>query len=225
MAKEKALVPTKAGLTKSVDQLINEQKLLTIKNDEMYEFVVGFCKRCKETQKAVKAFYKADLEAARNAFDAIKDAQAAFITKLQAAEETAKDKMTDYYEKKQEAQRKAEEAAKKRAQEKRDKELERLRASGKEDEAEDLETEDLQITVVNKEAPKIAGLSYRTNWSAEVEDFSKLVKAVAAGKAPLSYLVPSMPELNAKARELATEGEFLPGVKAICEKSAAVRTR
>jgi transposase-like protein len=221
MAKKKALVPTKAGLTKSVDQLINEQKLLVVKDNATYEFVVDFCARCKATQKIVTKVL-ADRIAEADAIYAERDG---YIKPLKAAEKNAKEKMTAYKIKCDEAQRKAEEAAERKAQEKRDKKLARLRASGKEDEAEDLETEDLQITVVNKKAPKIQGLSYRTNWSAEVEDFSKLVKAVAAGKAPLSYLVPSMPELNAKARELAAEGEFLPGVKAICEKSAAVRTR
>lgn len=225
MAKTKALVPTKAGLTKSVDQLISEQKLLVVKDDATYQFVVEFCQRCKATQKIIKAFYKEDLEKAKTALDEVKSAQAAFLSKLEAAEEVAKEKMTAYYEKKQEAQRKAEEAAERKAQEKRDKELAKLKEQGKEDEAEELASEDLEIVVRNKEAPKIQGLSYRTNWSATVEDFEKLVKAVASGKAPLSYLVPSMPELNAKARELSAEGEFVPGVKAVCEKTAAVRAR
>jgi uncharacterized protein (DUF3084 family) len=53
-------------------------------------------------------------------------------------------------------------------------------------------------------AAKVAGVTARQLWQAEVTDLKALVKAVASGKASATYLLPNMTALNAVAR--ATNG-------------------
>ena len=64
---------------------------------------------------------------------------------------------------------------------------------------------------------KVAGLSYRDNWSAEVTDLMTLVRAVAEGKASVNFLLPNSPALNAQARTT-RDSMIVPGVKFSCEK-------
>jgi hypothetical protein len=78
--------------------------------------------------------------------------------------------------------------------------------------------------VIMTTAPKLAGVSYRETWSAQVTDMMALVKAVAAGQQPLSLLVVNIPGLNGMARAL--KGALnIPGVKAVCEKTVAAGSR
>ena len=76
---------------------------------------------------------------------------------------------------------------------------------------------------VNSVVPKIAGISFRETWSAEVTDLRALVKAVAEGKAPLAYLQANSIAINQAARSLKTELNTIPGLKAIVTKTAIGR--
>ena len=70
--------------------------------------------------------------------------------------------------------------------------------------------EDGKVAVISAKvvAPpqKIAGVTTRDLWQAEVVDFMALVKAVAAGKASPEYLMPNMNTINAVARS--TKGKI-----------------
>jgi hypothetical protein len=71
--------------------------------------------------------------------------------------------------------------------------------------------------------PKVEGVSYRVEWSAEVEDFGALVRAVAAGQQPITLLSANMAALNQLARAL--KGAMgVPGVRAVSTRMATVRT-
>lgn len=70
--------------------------------------------------------------------------------------------------------------------------------------------------------PGAPGLSIRATWSAEVTDLMELVKAVAKGKQPLSYLSPCLTALNLQAKSLKSELK-IPGVKAIESKGYSRR--
>lgn len=61
---------------------------------------------------------------------------------------------------------------------------------------------------------RVAGMSSRDAWCAEVTDLYALVKAVAKDKKLLPLLQANMPALNAQARSLKTAMQ-LPGVKAV----------
>ena len=76
---------------------------------------------------------------------------------------------------------------------------------------------------VPKATPKVDGLSYRENWSADVTDKLALIKAVAEGKAPLAYVEANYAVLNQAARSLKQELNGIPGVKAVMTKTAVGR--
>jgi len=73
---------------------------------------------------------------------------------------------------------------------------------------------------------RVAGVSRRENWAAEVTDFHTLVKAAAKNSSLLPLLEPNMPALNAQAKSLKnsmnTSG-CIPGVRAVDKGSMAVR--
>ena len=78
--------------------------------------------------------------------------------------------------------------------------------------------------IAPRAAPKIAGVSMRDNWSAQVTDLRALVLAVAAGKADLGLLLPNQPALNARARSEKAR-LAVPGVRAVNAPSPNVSTR
>jgi hypothetical protein len=70
--------------------------------------------------------------------------------------------------------------------------------------------------------PKVEGVSFRDAYHAEVVDLMALVKAVAAGQAPLTLLQVNTTALNGLARSL--KGALvIPGVKVVSDRVAAVR--
>lgn len=68
--------------------------------------------------------------------------------------------------------------------------------------------------VIAHAAPKVAGVSTRYDWHGEVTDKLALVKAVAAGNAPLDLLDVNMPMLNKLAKALKSALAYA-GVKAV----------
>lgn len=74
------------------------------------------------------------------------------------------------------------------------------------------------------EAPaKVVGISGRTTYSAEVTDLMALVKAVAAGAAPLEALQADAKFLGAQARAFKKTGQLYPGVLAVAERGLSAR--
>jgi flagellar biosynthesis GTPase FlhF len=74
------------------------------------------------------------------------------------------------------------EAKRQREEAKAEAQRQRAEAEAKEREAQNV------VVVVEKEVPKVDGMSVRKSWKAEVVDLSSLVKEVAAGRAPLTCL-------------------------------------
>lgn len=70
---------------------------------------------------------------------------------------------------------------------------------------------------------KVAGISGRVSYSAEVIDLLELVKAVAAGKAPIECVLADTKFLNAQARAFKKEGQLFPGVNIKAERSISAR--
>lgn len=77
--------------------------------------------------------------------------------------------------------------------------------------------------VVEKATPKVEGICYREVWSAEIVDLLALVKAVAAGQAPLAYVQANQPALSQAARAIKQELNRIPGVKAVMTKTVIGR--
>lgn len=74
------------------------------------------------------------------------------------------------------------------------------------------------------EAPaKVSGISSRVTYSAEVFDLLALVKAVAAGTAPVECIQADDKFLGAQARAFKKEGQLYPGVDIKAERGIAAR--
>jgi hypothetical protein len=112
-----------------------------------------------------------------------------------------------------EEKRKAEDLARKEAEESAIRAAEALQKEGLTAAADAvLEAPIVAPKVVMEEVAKDTGVSYRDIYSAEVIDFMALVKAVASGTVPAYYLTPSETALNQWART--SKGtESIPGVK------------
>lgn len=78
--------------------------------------------------------------------------------------------------------------------------------------------------VMDRTPPKVAGISTRKTYSARVDNLLDLVKGVASGKYPLSYIEANMKVLNAQARTLQKEFEC-PGVTVVENTGMAAGSR
>jgi hypothetical protein len=74
--------------------------------------------------------------------------------------------------------------------------------------------------VLPRTAPKIAGITVRETWSAQVVNLMDLVKAVAAGRAPIQALQANTVFLNQQARSLKNAMNW-PGVRAVSDSNVA----
>lgn len=72
--------------------------------------------------------------------------------------------------------------------------------------------------------PKVEGVATREVWSAQVTNLMQLVKAIAAGQAPLALVLPNEPALHGQARSLKAQMQ-IPGVRAVCQRVVAARGR
>jgi hypothetical protein len=166
-----------------------------------------------------------------NAFKAHKDLVAEKKTHqspLQTAEALIKRAMLGYQFAEEHKRREAEA----RAQEVARKERERLEAQaakaaekGKVEKAEALQAAAASVIAptIAPTVQKIAGISTRTTYRAEVVDKMELVKAVAAGTVPLNALDANMTFLNNQARAMKDTLAY-PGVKVATDTGLASRS-
>lgn len=70
-------------------------------------------------------------------------------------------------------------------------------------------------------APRVAGVSSRETWRAEVTDLAALVRAVAGGQVPITALEANMVFLGQQARSLKSLLAY-PGVRAVAERTVSV---
>jgi hypothetical protein len=197
----------------------------TFEDAEEYEAGTEMLREVKAQQKDLeekrKAITKPMDEAKKNILALFKPPE----DRLKTAENVLRAAVLDW-QRQQEAERRAIEAELREKQ--------RLLQAAAEEEAEKLREEghDLQaaatlalvppVPTVFMDAPKADGIGNRSTWKAEVVDFEMLVKAVAAGLVPESYLQVNQTALNAAARSLKTAAK-IPGVKVYEEAGLVVR--
>lgn len=70
---------------------------------------------------------------------------------------------------------------------------------------------------------KAAGVSGRTNYTAQVDNLLELVKAVAAGTAPIEAICANDKFLGAQAKAFKKAGPLFPGVTAVAERILSAR--
>lgn len=149
-------------------------------------------------------------------------------TPLQTAEALLKRGLLAYDQeeerRRRELEAKAQEEARKE-QERLAKKAATLEARGKVEQAAAVAAAAASVVapIIPPSTPKIAGLSTRTTFRAEVVDKMELIKAVAAGAVPPNALEVNQPFLNNQARAM-KETLAYPGVKVVPETGLASRS-
>jgi membrane protein involved in colicin uptake len=128
------------------------------------------------------------------------------------------------------AQREAEEAAARgdaeaaaRAQEEARQQSEAAQSAQAEAQAAAVTAEVITMTPAVAPPAKVAGISGRVNYTAQVDDLMTLIKAVAEGKAPIQCVIADEKFLGAQARAFKKAGPLYPGVTAVAERGLSAR--
>lgn len=209
-------------------EITSQASKLSIRTQGDYETAAGLRAAMKKMLSEADATRKSITSPLDQAKKAVMDLFRPIETKLDNGIRHVDSLLVDYTDKQEKIRREAEEKLRKEAEEKERKERERLEErakkaadKGNEEKAEELWQKAAEVQVV---APTLAptyqkapGLSYREDWSAEVVDLMALVKAVAAGKAPVNFLTANTTVLNAQARATKNSLSF-DGVKFVSRK-------
>jgi hypothetical protein len=70
---------------------------------------------------------------------------------------------------------------------------------------------------------RVAGISGRVTYAAQVESLQQLVNAIAEGKAPIEAILPNTVFLGAQARAFKKAGPLYPGVTVVAERGLSAR--
>jgi hypothetical protein len=208
-----------------------------------YEEAGGRLKEIKAAQKLLEVKKQGILGPALATVKAIRNLFADPESQLEQAENLYKRGMLAYSDEqdriREEEQRKANEKAErerlrleKEAREAEERaraarEAGNIRQAEKLEAKADLKTDAAASTVapiIQREAPRVAGVATRENWSALVIDLKALVDAVAAGAVPLSMVEANMTNLNKMAKALKKELNY-PGVRAVVDKVLAAGSK
>lgn len=196
-----------------------------ISTPEEYQNSATVLKKIKAGQKRLEELRTAITGPLNAALKAVNDLFRQPADKLAAAERSIKAEIGRYADEQErirrEEQRKADEAARKQ-QEKLQAQAQKAADSGKVEKAAELEQRAATVVapVIQREPPKVTGISSREVWKAEVADLAALVKAVAEGKAPLALVQANDKVIGAQARSL-KQDFVVPGVKVWSERQIA----
>lgn len=144
---------------------------------------------------------------------------------LTAAEAEIKEAMGEYSDEQDRIRREEQakvDAAARVQQDKLQQQAAKALASGKVERAEMLETRASTVVapVIQREAPRVSGISTREVWKGQCTDLKALVKAIAEGRAALSLVMANDKVIGAQARNL--KAEFVAdGVRVWSEKQIA----
>lgn len=171
------------------------------------------------------------IEAAHRAHKAALDAKKKLDEPLDEAEREIKRRMGDYHAEQErirrEEQRRLEAEARAREEERRLEEAAALEAEGRQEEAEQVLEEEpamIEAPIAAPPTPKVAGVSMREKWTAEVVDKAAFVRACADNPAWMPLVLANVPALNQQAASL--KGELrIPGVRVRREQIVAARGR
>jgi len=219
--------PDQGAMMITADAFADRMSAMNIDNNDDYEDCGLLLKRVKVTSNELDLKRKS---ITRPLDEAKKNTMALFkpvLDALASIEKSAKRKMIDYQteqeRKARELQAKQEAAARKEREKLEERAL-KHESKGREERAARLREE----AELNNAAPvppsmpvaKAAGVSTREIWKVEVVDKMALIKAVAAGQAPMAALEVSTKFLGQQVKSL--KGEYnLPGTRGYTEKSLA----
>lgn len=209
-----------------MDALVEAKGIAGITCKEDAEKAVGLMKGLKALRKEIEDSYKPSLDKIRLAEKTLREEMKSRLAPIDEAEARLKTLMLAYDRAEQERIRKEREAAleeaRKKAEEEKARQVEALKMAGLDDVAEQVAEVKPVVAVETQKQEKVAGISYRTNYRAEVDDLLTLVKAVADGKAPIALIKPDEVALGQMARAM-KESFDVPGCRLVVEKIAVNR--
>lgn len=208
--------------------IVAEAKAIVITDAEQHAAAQEFLTRVAGMSKQVRELFRESKAAAHQAHRSVCSLESSLLQPLSRASENVRGKVLSY---EQAERRRAEEEAQRKAEEARRAEEERRLADAEQAEAEgDHETAEaileeapvVPITVApTPKVAKVAGVSRRVRWVAEVDDLLALVNYVAENPEWLHLLAPDMAALNGLARSQ-KDRMRIPGVKVRADESLAV---
>lgn len=204
-----------------------------ITNATTYTEAAEMLKGIKALREEANGVFDPPIEAAYRSHKAAIEAKRKIETPLAETEKILKAKMGTYIEaenkRAKDEQRKLEEEERRRIEEDRlnlaahmEREGNEFGDAGLVQEANELISQPIVPVVakVQPAVPKVANISYRTTWSAQLVNLHELVKFVAANPSHVGLLSANMPALNAQARSL--KGALrIPGVQALETRDVA----
>lgn len=220
-------------VAKPVNDTVAQASAIVVINTETRLMAGDYLKVIKGMQKEVSATFDPIIEKAHLAHKEAVAQKKKYYDPLVMAETSLKNKAIAYDTEQERKAREEQErlAAKARAEEERKrKELEerarKAEEAGKAAKADELRAKSeavrVEVPVVQPQAVKVEGQATREDWYAEVTDLMALVKAIAEGKAPLTFVEASMPNLNKQAKSMKNTWSY-PGVAFKSRKVMAAR--
>ncbi len=166
----------------------------------------------KAVRKQVKEVFKPMIDTAKATLKEVKDQFDRFDSPLAVCDKNVKANMGSYKAEQDRIAReelyRIESEARKKAEDERLREAERLEAQGKKEEAEKVVAAPI---VIPKPVPqpdvKTEKATFRKTWKGEVVDIGILVKAIADGNESIDFIQPNTTELNSFARDIKEERE------------------
>ena len=230
-------------ITEPASAIVAAARAFKVTNAVTYEDAADQLKRVKGAQKALDEKKRTLLNPVNATLKAIRDLFRGPEEELTLAENLFKRSMLGWSEEQEELRR----AEQRKADERAETERRRLarealeaeeraaaaRAAGDIKKAEKLEAKADNRTdaaaavvpaVIQREPPRVGGITERENWSALVTDLKALVVAIAAGTVPLSAVEANMKVLNSSAKALKRVLNW-PGVRAVVDKIMAAGSR
>lgn len=209
--------------------LVDEARSLVIADEPSYQNAALWLReRCKAVLAKVDAVFDPII---RKAHEAHKEAVAQkriVAAPIEEAERVVKGAIGSYLREQErirlELQRKADESARKLAEEEALMRAEALEAAGRNEEAEEVISRPLapMPILASRSIPKAAGVTRRTNFRAEVTDLRALVRHVANHPEHLNLLQANGPSLNQLAK--AMKGDLsIPGVRVVADDVVSAR--
>lgn len=193
-----------------------------------YEEAGAKLKGIKGLLARIDAVFDPHIKRAHDAHKALVAEKKEHQSPLQTAEALLKRSILGFQQeeerKRLELEAKAQEEARKE-REKLEAKAAKLAAKGKTEQAEAVAATAAAVVapIIAPTTPKVAGISMRTTYRAEVVSLMDLVKAVAAGTVPLNALQANQVFLNNQARAM-RETLAYPGVKAVAETGLSSRS-
>lgn len=205
-------------------------KSIVIRDNATYTAAGEILLAVKAMRKEIESVFGPLKAKAHAAWKAVCEEQNKADAPLVEAEGIVKRSMaawdTDQERLRMEEQRRLEAEAKRLEEERRLFEAEQLASEGRTAEADLVLDEPVMAPVIQVPTytPKVAGVSFRELWHADVTDLKELVKAAAADERYLPLLQANTAVIGAQARSLKSAFK-VPGIKVWSEKTAAAGGR